>query len=186
MSEANQSWPETNQRYLMARVQLVRLALERHAASERKSSHDESQSETVAKDQLHQEVPGQAELDKAVDLVEQAASALPAPAALDHLIQVFGLSPFERDVLLLCAGMELDGSFASLCATAQGGVRRNYATLSLALGALPQAHWTALTPAAALRRWRLIEVASGGDTLLPSQLRIDERVLHYLAGVSYL
>src|SRR5262249_18459269 len=36
-----------------------------------------------------------------------------------------------------------------------------------------------------LRRWRLIEVGSG-DLLTMSQLRIDERVLHYLAGIACL
>ena len=60
-----------------------------------------------------------------------------------------------------------------------------YPTFSLALAALPEAHWSALTPAGPLRRWRLIEVGAG-DTLINSQLRIDERVLHYLTGVSYL
>src|SRR5439155_26485241 len=76
-------------------------------------------------------------------------------------------------------------SFAAQCAAAQGDPRRDYPTFSMALAALPEAHWSALTPAAPLRRWRLVEVGSG-DTLTQSQLRIDERVLHYLTGVSYL
>jgi len=39
--------------------------------------------------------------------------------------------------------------------------------------------------AAPLRRWRLIELAPG-DLLTASRLQIDERVLHYLTGVSYI
>ena len=66
-----------------------------------------------------------------------------------------------------------------------GNPQRTYPTFSLALAALPEAHWSALTPAAPLRRWRLIEVGSG-DTLTTSQLRIDERVLHYFAGITCL
>ena len=31
------------------------------------------------------------------------------PAAIDHVATVFGLSSFERDILVLCAGVELDG-----------------------------------------------------------------------------
>ncbi|HLY97274.1 MAG TPA: ATP-binding protein, partial [Sideroxyarcus sp.] len=94
-------------------------------------------------------------------------------------------SPFERDLLLLCAGMELDTTFAPLCASAQGNQQRAYPTFSLALAALPDPHWSALTPDAPLRRWRLIEVGTG-STLTLSPLRIDERVLHYLAGVPHL
>ena len=81
--------------------------------------------------------------------------------------------------------MELDASFGSLCAAAQGDPARSYPTFSLALAALEGAHWSALTPAAPLRRWRLIEVA-GAHPLTQSPLRIDERILHYLAGVQHL
>ncbi|HYX40255.1 MAG TPA: ATP-binding protein, partial [Pyrinomonadaceae bacterium] len=118
--------------------------------------------------------------------LEQAERALPAPSALEQLCAAFSLSPFERDVLLLCAGVELDTAFAELCARAQTGARCTYPTFSLALAALASAHWSALTPDAPLRRWRLIEVESGRDALVQSRLRIDERVLHALAGVAYL
>ena len=107
------------------------------------------------------------------------------PAALDALCASFGLSRFERDLLLLCAGIELDSTVAPLCAAAQGDPSRNYPTFSLALAALPDAHWSALTPDAPLRRWRLIEVGNG-PALTVTPLRIDERVLHYLAGVPQL
>ena len=107
------------------------------------------------------------------------------PPALETLCKLFGLSPFERAVLLMCAGMELDSKFAGVCAKANGDSRRDYPTFSLALGALPDAHWSALTPDAPLRRWRLIELPSGSD-LTQSRLRIDERVLHFLTGVTHL
>jgi hypothetical protein len=118
--------------------------------------------------------------------LRDAAGALPAKAALDNLCETFALTPFERDVLLMCAGMELDAAFAPLCAAAQGDAQRTYPTFGLALAALPEAHWNAITPAAALRRWRLVEVRQNGETLAQSGLRIDERVLHYLTGISYL
>ncbi|MFB2835635.1 ATP-binding protein [Floridanema evergladense] len=108
-----------------------------------------------------------------------------ASFALEQLCSRFGLSGFERDLLLLCAGMELDASFASLCANAQGDPQLTYPTFSLAMSALPQAHWSAIAPHSPLRRWRLIEVG-GGKTLMTSPLRIDERILHYLVGVDYL
>jgi hypothetical protein len=105
--------------------------------------------------------------------------------ALDRLVEAFGLSRFETEILLLCAGMELDASFATLCARAHRDAARPFPTFGLALAALPDAHWDALTPGAALRTWRLIEPGAGA-ALVACPLRIDERVLHFLAGVSQL
>jgi hypothetical protein len=102
------------------------------------------------------------------------------------LSRSLGMTSFERNVLLLCAAVELEGEFANLCATVQGIPGRTYPTFSLAFSLLPEAHWSALTPDAPLRRWRLIELESGRFPLTLSPLRIDERVLHYLTGISYL
>ena len=117
--------------------------------------------------------------------LELAASEMPVPPAIETLAATFGLSPFEHDVLVACAGPELDSRFGLLCADAQDDPRRNYVTFSLALAAFPNSHWSALSPAAPLRYWRLIELGSG-DSLVTSPLRIDERILHYLTGVSCL
>ena len=95
---------------------------------------------------------------------------------------MFALSPFERAVLLLCAGVELEGRFSEVCAAAHGDPRRGFATFGLALAALPDAHWSALSRDRPLRHWRLVEMAPG-DTLTSAPLRIDERILHLLAGV---
>jgi hypothetical protein len=103
------------------------------------------------------------------------------------LCGAFRLSPFERDALLLCAGMELDSTFAGLCAAAQGDPARAYPTFSLALAALPGSHWSALTPDGPLRHWRLIELgAPSGAALTTCPLRIDERILHFLTGIQHL
>jgi len=120
---------------------------------------------------------------------EETAPPIPpmpdgATAALDRLVALFDLSPFERDVLLLCAGMELDGRFPDLCAAAQPSGRPQ-PTFSLALAALPAAHWSALTPDGPLRQWQLIEI-DGGPTLTHSALRLDERILHELTGAPAL
>ncbi|MGH9845117.1 MAG: ATP-binding protein [Blastocatellia bacterium] len=98
--------------------------------------------------------------------------------AFETLCQRFHLSPFERDLLLLCAGMELDSSFAALCAAAQGDVNRPYPTFSLALAEGP------------LRRWRLVEFVNANGLasapLTTRPLRIDERVLQYLTGIEQM
>jgi hypothetical protein len=111
--------------------------------------------------------------------------AMPAPAAIDRLAERFRLSSFERDLLLLVAGVEMDAELANLCAGAAAGSRRPHASFGLALAVLPDPHWSALTPVRPLRRWRLIDAADDG-ALVAARLRLDERVLHYLAGVGYL
>jgi hypothetical protein len=166
-------WNEANQRYLMAALGVVRESLERHI-SRSEGKHEAAQHAGRAH--------GEGAARKAL---EEAAEALPSPAALQMLSNTFGLSSFERDLLLLCAGVELDSSFASLCAAAQGDASRAFPCFGLALAALPEAHWSATSPAAPLRRWRLIEVGNG-PALTLSPLRIDERILHHLAGVPHL
>jgi AAA+ superfamily predicted ATPase len=113
----------------------------------------------------------------------ELAEAMDRPPALVELSAIFDLSDFERDVLLLCAAVELDGSFARLCAEASpAGVSEP--TFSLALARLPGAHWSAISAGGPLRRWRFVEVRSDA-ALTTSPLAIDERVLDYLLGVDY-
>jgi AAA+ superfamily predicted ATPase len=122
---------------------------------------------------------------RATEELEAARKGLPGPAAIDTLAETFGLSPFEREVLLLAAGVEMDSKLAARCGEALGQPQRPWATLGLALAALRDPHWSALAPVAPLRRWRLVEVDETAG-LTSARLRVDERVLHYLAGIGYL
>jgi hypothetical protein len=148
-------WLSANQQYLMAQVRRVL-----HSVASRLPA------EASAQFQAPPEIP--------------AWTLEPVPA-LEQLVELFDLSPFERDILLLCAAMDFEGRTASLCSALQGDERRDYPTFSLVLSALPEAHWSALTPDGVLRLWQLIEL-EGGRTLTHSPLRIDERILHYLTG----
>lgn len=157
------NWYEANQHYLSAALATVRHTLEEYTATpgaQSAASASPSPSATISE-------------------------AMSVPPALETLCGAFGLSHFERDILLLCAGVELDARFTRLCAAVQGDTMRAYPTFSLALAAFAESHWSALAPNAPLRRWRLIDL-SPGSTLTASPLRIDERVLHYLAGVQHL
>ncbi|HET7504587.1 MAG TPA: ATP-binding protein [Kofleriaceae bacterium] len=171
------TWHAANQRYLAAATTIVRALIDARAAAD------------GAPDGPGDGAPdGAALADRhaaARRELEDAARAMPAESALDALCTTLRLSPFERDLLVLCAAVELDSTFAAACARAQGDSRRAYPTFSLALGALPHAHWSALSPAAPLRRFQLIALGQA-DTLTMSPLRIDERVLHYLAGVHHV
>jgi hypothetical protein len=160
------AWPEANQAYLTAALALLRAQLANYLSRQ--------QNETTTADE-----------EAAQQTLAASATALPAPAAIETLCAIFALSPFERDLLLLCAGVELEARFAPLCAVAHGDPARPYPTFSLALAALHEPHWSALLPDAPLRRWRLLDVGAG-NALTVSPLRIDERILHYLCGLHHL
>ncbi len=162
------TWQTANQQHLATALAGVRTALQQYVGRVQGQTQNQSQ-----------DAGGQAAPPEVVN--DDFGTDL---AALTSLCAAFHLTSFERDLLLLCAGVELSGSLAQLCHEAQGG-KVSYPTFSLALVALPDAHWSALTPASSLRYWRLIEVANG-ESLTQSRLRIDERVLHYLNGLAYL
>ncbi len=160
-------WLQANQRYLKAALNVIGKALDRCAAM------PDSESVTPEYDRA------------AVDALNEIGASLSAPAMTERLAAAFNLSAFERDVLLLCVGMELDAAFADRCAAAQRDAHHRYPTFGLALAALPGAYWSCTSPGAPLRYWRLIELASG-DTLASSPLKIDERILHYVTSVQHL
>jgi MoxR-like ATPase len=114
-----------------------------------------------------------------------ANAALGQPAAIDRLAGAFGLSAFERDLVLLAAGVEMDPALGALCGEAQGHPQRPWPTFALAAAALANPEWSALAPLRPLRRWRLVELDEA-SALAAARIRIDERVLHFLAGLDYL
>ena len=159
----NKAWSDANQKYLVAAVGEVRAVLEQVVAKKDGKS------------------------------LPQAESSLPVqmtddrPPAIEVLCHMFGLSIFERSIVLLCAGIELDASFAGLCSAAQCDTNKPYPTFSLSLAAIPDSHWSAINPGAPLRRWRLVDLVSHGvQPITTSPLKIDERVLHFLTGINYL
>jgi len=150
-------WHEANQRYMAASI----------AALQARLDHEP--------------------LDEVHEVLRQAQEEMPGTPALETISQLFDLSSFERDILLLCAGVELSSDFAHRIAEVSGSAAGSHGlpTFGLALAISSEAHWSALIPAAPLRYWRLIDVEPGA-ALTTSPLRIDERILHYLSGVTYL
>lgn len=163
IQQVQQSWQQTNKEYLIARLEYIRQLL-------KYTTSHAGEPAVVAPE--HHDLPSDAAHDPTM--------------ALETLNTLFGLTSFESDLLVLCAGIELDSEFSELCAAAHGDPSRPYPTFSLALALFPNAYWEALTPHAALRYWRLIEVEEGSAPLTQRPLRIDERILHYLLGTSYL
>jgi len=160
------TWSERNQRWLMREIASLRARIDAQAHGDESVANDESTGD---------ETQPPTALDKDF-----------APA-LDRCVSLFGLSPFERELLLLTAGVELDGALRQSVMRAHGqaadGCRSSQPTFSLALGTLARPHWDALSPQAPLRRWKLVEMeGKRSPTLQP--LYVDERVLHFLTGVA--
>jgi hypothetical protein len=104
---------------------------------------------------------------------QKTRATMQAPPAFEALAACFGLSPFEADILLLTAGMEMDSGLVEAVGRLNFGV---------AMARLENPHWSALTPARPLRHQRLIEFDQRGG-LTAAALTIDERILHALAGI---
>jgi hypothetical protein len=150
------SWHAANQRLLTAAVRLARARVTAHLGRE-----------------------PEAPLAELQDAVARAEAEMPSPSGLRQAATTFGLTEFERELLALCAACELDATLPPLLS--QNDERRVLVHFGMALAALPDPHWNAITPLGPLRRYRLLDVQPG-PSLVRCGLRIDERVLHFIAG----
>ena len=169
-------WQQQNDAYLAAALEWLRLRL---AGQLRRAPDPEGQPDAAAgSDPNH--AAQVAEALAAMDPVD----AEDPPPALSLLCQQLGLSPFEREVLLLCAAMELDPKVATLCAKI---TQQPYPTFALALSLFEDPAWDVLSPQRPLRYWRLLEINQpGAQPLTTSPLRADERIVNYIKGLNYL
>ena len=109
---ADAGWETANRDLLMAELGVVRALLRTAAGDGTPAQVDDARLEAIA-----------------------ARNALTGPSALDEVATGFGLSTFERSVLLLAAGPELAAATADEIAAAGGDPRP---TFGLALSVLPE------------------------------------------------
>ncbi|MER7421120.1 hypothetical protein ABT346_30850, partial [Micromonospora peucetia] len=102
---------------------------------------------------------------------EPAHGPRPGGRHLDRIAAGFGLTGFERDVLVAAVAGEL-------------GLLDRPPTFAWCLDALPGGHWDALAPDRPLRAARLVELGEG--PLPHAPLRADERILHEMRGAGRL
>ncbi len=110
------------------------------------------------------------------------------PAAIDNLSQIFGLSEFEEDVVLMVLAPFLDATFSALYGYTHDRLRLDCPTPHLIVAMLtdgrPATAMLArrfLSPAATLRRHHLVQCPSEQLTAL-SPLVTDEALACFLAG----
>ena len=170
-----QDWPAANAHYLSAALEWLRLRLARLA-----------QAEPAAPAAPAAPVPIDERIAQAAGEMKSLEMGDPPPALI-VLRQRLGLSVFERELLLLCAALELDTRIPSLCARAQDDLQRPYPTFALAMALFDDPDWEALSPERPLRYWRLIEINQpAAQPLTSSALRADERIVSYLKGLNTL
>lgn len=170
------NWYLGNDSYLAAALGWLRLRLERLAEEGRPVAQGSADTTRPWRND--------SQLLTAAGEMERIEAESPGSPALAGLARVLGLSKFEREVLLLCAAMELDTRTAQLCAQAHG---YPYPTFGLAFALFDDSDWNVLSPERPLRYWRLVEINQpAGTALTASVLRIDERVLNGLKGLAYL
>jgi hypothetical protein len=158
---SQRDWQRANRDALMAELQVLRRWLRAHGGVGTRDAGS---------------------IAEARGALDAARSRLPRPSALDEVSLGFGLTAFERSLLLLAAAPELAAETSAEIDASGSGQRP---TFGLALAALPDAHWGALTPRAPLRYWRLLHLLDP-TTPTHSPLVADERVLHHLLGAGYL
>jgi len=135
VSSVESDWFSANQATLVTEVAEIKAMLQRHAERGPRTVNGERDTPPTSKSRFTtaQKVADQIE---SRDLDDEETGADTSLSALQQLCMAFRLSRFERSLLVMCAGIELDAAMASLCAAAQGDASRNYPTFSLALAAL--------------------------------------------------
>jgi hypothetical protein len=191
-----ESWSARNDDYLAASLRWLRLRLRRLAPDAPEPPVPDPGTDARPpfrrRPRPAQPVPGGAGPPLDEQLAEAATARDKAagvdgdpPPALLRLAELLGLTPFERDTLLLCVAMELDPSLGALCARAHGDPASGHPTFGLAMAVLDDPRWDALAAHRPLRYWRLTEVDRPGATpLTAGPLRADERVVNYVKGLN--
>jgi hypothetical protein len=179
------AWLAANDQYLVAQLASLRDRLQR-AASLAPAAGD-SGTEPAAPSPTASDAP-LTTIPSSTGEGARAASGDDAPVpALVLLAQRLGMTDFERDVLLLCVGMELDTRMPVLCAQAQHDVAKPWPTFALAFAILDNPAWDALSPGRPLRYWRLIDIHQPGpQPLIGAALSADERIVNFVKGMNYL
>ena len=124
--------------------------------------------------------------------LEPLTKDVPSRSRLSRLFHALDLDPFEADVLVLAAAVEIDPKYEKIYAAIQDDVTRKRPTVGLALALLCDdpadrlARLKTFGASGRLARFGLVELisdASGPPAPLPSRtLRLDEGVLRHLAG----
>lgn len=164
---AQEQWLDLNKSYLMAAVGQVKAELLDYSRDWKLKYGQANEKQTIK--------PAEKES------IDNPLEEISITTALQTLVDCFQLTTFERKILVMCAGVELDIELAGIIADLQNQSTQ-LPTLSLAMAAFKDAHWSAIYPEAPLRYWNLIDL-SRSELITQSSCAISEYILHYLIGI---
>jgi hypothetical protein len=131
-------------------------------------------------------------VEEHISSLEEEARAAGELLPLECLVSLFGLSSFERDVILICLGVELDLRYERLYAYLQDDVTKKRPTVDLVgrlLGVSVEsrlAQRLAFEAHAPLLRWDLVTIhddpGARRPVLLARYLKLDDRIAGFLIG----
>ncbi len=170
MNRKQEEWMKANQDYLIAEINVVKAELIHYQA---RITNEERMEEKVSS------------VEHAEELLRKIETALDFTPRLKNIVDLFQLSSFEKKLLLLSVGIELDAGLGKLISQLHGDNGSQMPTFSLSLSLFSDAHWSALTPESALRYWQLITVNKAA-VLTRSSFAVDELILHYLTGIDQM
>ena len=132
--------------------------------------------------------------EKRAEITARVAASLEQGGAslrLPRLASLFGLSPFESDVIVICLAPELDTKYERLYAYLQDDATRRAPGVDLVLNLLCHAQEercaarSAFLSSGRLSRYSLVQFAdheSAARPLLSRSLKLDEGIAHHVLG----
>ncbi len=129
-----------------------------------------------------------APLPEAFDAVRawlEGEEADPPVTAADEIAALFGLDEFGRNLLLLCAFVNLEAEARTYLTAFADNPDLTAPTVAMALSLLPGAHWHALSADAPLRRGGLVTIEGQGG-FVQRRVMLSEPALMRLVGAGGL
>src|SRR5262245_66174223 len=133
----------SNRAFLKAATAWLRATL--RAAADSASEGSEPQQNGRNRPSAPTAVQRVAAVQSARAALDRAGTLQPAPSFV-NLAERFGLSEFERDMLLFAATMEIDAGIPDLIAVAHGDTTKRYPTFALGMSLFAAPSWDALSP----------------------------------------
>ncbi len=103
------------------------------------------------------------------------------PPAIENLCHLFHLSDFERKLVLLTAGVQLDKAFGDICSKMRREKSKPWVSFDLALQLFNRNNWAPFNTQSTLRYWQIIVPDDlKNPTVCP--IHLDQSILNYLIG----
>ncbi len=189
------NWQQRNYSDLLAEIDCLKASLRKQLSARADNTGAANAEPATVLREAGQQGASTAEAAQRVPAPQAAVSALGtaensalvdeprhSSVMLNNLCELFGLSLFERQLLLLCMATELDAEVPALCV---GVFQQPSPCMALALMCF-DGHCSAMSQDAPLAYFQLIELKRDNNSFVRRSLAISEWALLYLTGAPVL